>query len=166
MADTKISELPVKSTLVAGDTIVLVDSATNTTKKTTVGQFLGGNMTNAEVKTAYEANANTNAYTDEDETTVSSLRARTDITGTGSLAIGNSHNNDSLYFESNKTITIDNTLTNGFEVFLLVGLNAVVTINIATGVLLEDGTNTGDTVVTESKTTLFITKRNGRLIIR
>mgnify|MGYP001288790590 CR=1 FL=1 len=40
----------------------------------------GGSMTNSEVKTAYEANADTNAFTDADETKLDGIEAGADVT--------------------------------------------------------------------------------------
>jgi hypothetical protein len=72
MADVKVSELPAKATPIDADELYLTDSVGVVSKKTTRGAV---RSSAAEVKTDYESNADTNAFTDADEAKLDGIAA-------------------------------------------------------------------------------------------
>ena len=85
MADTKIKDLTAKTTVVTTDELVINDVAGGDVDKKEGMDDIRTFMlpTNAETKTAYEANADTNEFSDTEQTKLSGIEtlATTDQTG-------------------------------------------------------------------------------------
>ena len=132
MADSKISDLAalLGADVDVADLLAIVDSSTASTKKITYAELIlalqaglnvsgtnTGDMSDAEVKTAYENNANTNAVTDAEKTVL----GNTSGTNTGDMSNANV-----------KTAYEANANTNAF------------TDSEQTNLGNQSGTNTGD----------------------
>lgn len=134
------------------------DVSTDGTKLDTIETSATADQTNAEIKTAYEANSNTNAFTDADESKLDAIEAGADVTdATNVNAAGATMNTD---FNAN-TILAANTddtpaaLTIAEQTMLgritsgnIIGLTAT---QIRTLINVEDG-STADQSDAEIKT--------------
>lgn len=85
-ADIKTLSLPATTTITAFAATVLDDTTAAAARATLdVDQAGTGGMTNAEVKTAYEANANTNEFSDAEQTKLGTVESSADVTDTANV---------------------------------------------------------------------------------